>query len=134
MRLVDPGPGELLDRLTILGLKIKAATDRGLETKHFTEEREQIVHLLYGWSLVSSVYKEREAEWTRALTDANQRVWEAIDLQRIAKKEFDTLGLARWGLKALDGNDDRAAIIREINKACSPNSVLYGEEKVPAAG
>lgn len=120
MRLIDPGPGELLDRETILGLKIKAASAVGKQTAHFEHELTGIRERLDPFRVALKPL----SVWADALLSVNQLIWEAIDNLRAAG---DDQSAAHWGRKALYGNDKRAIMIHKINEECG---VSNGQEKV----
>lgn len=122
MRLINPGPGELIDRETILQLKINAATDAGKPASHFLAELEAIQKL-------SRPFRRSGEEWEAwllSMTNINIRVWQAIDNLRATGTD-DFRAAAYWGREALYGNDDRAQLIHEINAACGVES---GREKL----
>ena len=43
MSFLDPGPGDLIDRLSILNLKIAHGQEAGKDTHHFATERQAIL-------------------------------------------------------------------------------------------
>lgn len=120
MRLIDPGPGEFLDRETILLLKIKAAGERGRDSAHFESELEGV-----RLRLLRFIGHDRWAEWHAALTRINDGIWHNIDNLRDNAGNSDAA--AFFGLEALYGNDQRAALIQEINRECG---MVVGEEKI----
>jgi len=122
MRMIDPGPGELLDRTTILNLKIAAGHVAGKPTGHFESELEKIELLLDKFKSGNDSW----TSWIEALSQVNRRVWVAIDRLREAALG-DTPGAAFWGLEAMYGNDERMLLIQEINRACGQPAA---EEKI----
>lgn len=128
MRLIDPGPGELLDRETILELKIEAAEKRGLPIEHFLAERSSVLELLasaFGKSIIQDAITWKE--WRDQLLHINQRVWIATDEHHKAVEQGSVDRCAHWGTEALLGNDERGALIHKINDACG---VKNGQEKI----
>lgn len=121
MRLIDPGPGELLDRFTILDLKLRYAKG---STWHWIDEQAVIGAKLLA---IRRQFPEEYEQWERDLHAVNEVVWFAVDAIREAEERSDTAAVAHWGLKALHGNDDRAAIIHRINTACG---LVNGPEKI----
>lgn len=121
MRLIDPGPGELIDRETILVLKIKAASAVGKPTAHFEHELAGIRERLEPFRVALKPL----SVWADALLSVNQLVWVAIDKLRAAGED-DQLA-AHWGRNALYGNDERAKMIHKINEECG---VSNGQEKI----
>ncbi len=107
MRLIDPGPGELIDRLTILELKL--ATCPRSQEDHFMWEREQIFVLL-ALRRIPKLDAER-----RELAEINRTIWDAIDELRGAK---DDATAAHFGRLAMQSNDRRAEVIETINRLC----------------
>jgi len=122
MRLIDPGPGELLDRATILNIKIAAGHAADRPTGHFESELEKIELRLEPFRSGNNSW----TPWAEALSHVNRRVWVAIDRLREAALG-DVPGAAFWGLEALYGNDERALLIQEINRACGQPAA---EEKI----
>ena len=123
MRLINPGPGELLDRKTILRLKVDAAYERQKPISHFEEERFEIVRRLHAFEDQKPV---EMVDWEERLLEVNRRIWVAIDELRASASGYPATA-AHWGLEAMRGNDRRAQIIHEINAAFG---VADGAEKV----
>jgi len=122
MRLIDPGPGELMDRETILVKKIAAMAMAGKPTDHFAEELIKIQE-----RFTKSSYRLDPGEhliYRKALSLVNGRIWDAIDNLRASKTDFDA---AHWGRTAMYGNDERARLIAELNAKCG---FSVGQEKV----
>lgn len=124
MRLINPGPGEYLDRKTILDLKIAAARQRGIEHLHFDREWSACMERLEAYR---KLHSDKWDGWERSLADVNRLVWDAIDEQRLAEKEGDEAAEAQWGRTALHGNDLRGKLIHEVNRHFG---ALQGAEKI----
>ena len=106
---VEISLGELVDKVTILAIKLEKIGDPG-KLKNIRKE-----HGLLHREMVSSGIAETSPEYIR-LIEINRKLWEIED--RIREKEsaksFDEefITLARG---VYFNNDDRAAIKREIN-------------------
>ncbi len=122
MRLIQPRLGELLDRLTILRLKIQ----HGKETTHFRWEFAQIILLV-----------EERSEWlappTRAQMEAleeqlagvNKAIWRSEDEVRGFRERYlevpfpltstDADAAAKAGFQSQQLNDRRSQLIHQIN-------------------
>lgn len=123
MRLIEPGPGEYLDRVAILRLKIAAtqAADRPCSG------------LLVELKKISRIVKEQVPRSCEAEVAAkqdqlfwlNRRVWDFVDwMHNPSAADRD---MATWARKTIDLNDRRAELISEINVLCKFSP---GEEKL----
>lgn len=126
MRLIDPGPGELFDRRSILLLKIAASEQAHTPGAHFIAELLAITDRLTA-CLPDSVSLAQHNEWLADLSRVNATIWRAIDELRAAEARHDTEAMAHYGLQALHSNDARATLIARINTACG---VAHGPEKL----
>jgi|SRR6266850_7744833 len=121
MRLIDPAPGEVIDRITILQLKIiRAQTDPkcGLRStttgSHWQEEVNALMLRLQGWSL--------RLEWFSSfleLAAVNGLLWQAMDRMdgyRASYTDQDIPDVAALGLQIYSLNTRRANIVSEINQ------------------
>ena len=124
--MVEVAPGELIDKITILEIKLKNIKD---ETKLTNVRRE--------YEILMETFRENVEETSdlRALIDelqeANMRIWEIEDeirdLERAGDFGDQFVAVARSVYRS---NDRRAATKRKINELL--NSVLI-EEKSYAA-
>ncbi len=116
MRLLNPSPGELLDRRTILHLKIEAGRQRQLDVGHFREELESIEAALADW-LRRNAGADRQAyeAAARELADVNRQLWRAEDeVRQLPRSERDRLAeLAKW---IPELNDRRADLVQRVNR------------------
>jgi hypothetical protein len=135
MKLLDYGLGEVLDRLSILALKISHAADLGKPVDHFTRERSKL--LVQATTRVTGKVFECYAE----LAVVNARIWQGEDSLRGLRKiagvslslsadEAQAALATAFELQHL--NDRRAALIGEINRAAGDD--VGGEEKVHVDG
>ena len=124
MRLIDPGPGELLDRLTILNLKIEACQKKAITPQAFERERKKIEEILLKWSneLKSQVEVGEVAKLQDQLQAVNGQLWLAEDDVR-ATPELQAMKLARLAKWIPRLNDRRADVIAKIN-------AKYGAETI----
>ena len=126
MLLVEVAPGELIDKITILEIKLKNIKD---ETKLANVRRE--------YKILMEIYRANieETDALRALIDelrdANSRLWdiedEIRDLERVQDFGDTFVALARSVYRS---NDRRAAMKREINVLLNSNII---EDKSYAA-
>jgi len=127
MRLMQPSPGELIDRMTILVLKIKHS-----DRQEFRDEKESLHKYLASkdWVIPNELHQE--------LSTINTKLWSLEDEQRqlISKAESDVEEesndfhqFSRNAIKIVRLNDARAETVRKINVACGIDSM----EKLHAA-
>ena len=114
--------GELVDKITILELKITHATDpRALE--HVQHELDQLLKLLEQHQLIDTV-----AELRAQLKDINAELWDTESFKRRCEREQTFLdGFVVAARNVYIKNDVRARIKRQINDLCNSNIV---EEKI----
>ena len=116
MGLVNPTPGELVDRKTILHLKIEAGRRKQVDVTHFQQELEMIEAALADW-FAKHVGADRSAceEATRGLADINQQLWHAEDeVRALPRSERERLAELAKLIPAL--NDGRAALVQQVNR------------------
>lgn len=119
MNLLNPSPGALWDRLSILRLKIKGARARSLPHDHFLKEQDLLLEALSHFPLPFD---------SKALGEVHEKLWEATDLHR----EYMVLGCdAQEGLTLLkllwDLNQERYRLISKIDLSLG---TYEGREKV----
>jgi protein subunit release factor A len=114
---IDASIGEVVDKLTILDIKLEKMTDQQ-KLKNIRKEHELLEKELSKIKITSD-----SAEF-KNLREVNERLWEIEDKIRIkeAKKEFDE-GFVKLARSVYFENDKRAEIKREIN-------LKYGSELV----
>ncbi len=116
MRLIRPSPGELLDRKTILYLKVDAGRQRQMGVAHFEEELKMIEAALADW-FGKNPGADRRAyeEAARELADVNRKLWIAEDeVRELARSAKDRLAeLAKW---IPELNDQRADLVQRVNR------------------
>ena len=109
--LVAISPGELLDKITILRIKVARIVDAG-----------KVANVRLELDLLEKTWQDSGcaafdvAHDERALQDVNERLWDVEDLirEKEAKQTFDRefIDLAR---AVYVSNDERAAIKKRIN-------------------
>lgn len=109
MSLLHPTLGELLDRLTILDLKVEHAPER----QHFHQEREAIRDAILRRFLNEDLLS--------ALVVVNRRLWNCNEIIAVGEPTLD-LGRKMWEL-----NLERNRLIEAINMAAGE---YVGPEKV----
>lgn len=134
MSLLKPTLGEIVDRLTILTLKIEAAANDPNRLATFIEEqvglRKQVIQLT---SNLPVTYEAALGEHTRQLAQVNKRLWDMEDeireLRGKAKQSIvDLTDMERERVAVLafsipDVNDVRANLIRSINQLLGVSTV-----------
>lgn len=116
MRLIKPSPGELLDRKTILRLKIEAGGRQQLDVAHFKEELELIETALSDW-LQKGAGADRKllADAEKELAAVNQKLWHAEDeVRQTPRSERDRLAELAKLIPEL--NDYRALLVHRVNR------------------
>ncbi len=117
MRLIDPGVGEIVDRLSILALKILFGGEANKDVAHFQRERTALLAKIRG--------RDATGPWfhlTFELSAVNAALWHAEDDLRIlrtgaANPSVDvvtTVAMLAFRIQAL--NDTRADLVAAINK------------------
>lgn len=135
MRLLNPSPGELFDRLSILELKIRFGQKKGVDTSHFAAEKLSIEQALREWeqSLIEDMYGLGDEAWDakqaeinqnrNALAAVNALLWEAEDSvralsdEKVAELAYLAKQIAKW-------NDARSSHVHCLN-------TLYGADSGP---
>ncbi|MGH9789533.1 MAG: hypothetical protein ACRD4U_12615 [Candidatus Acidiferrales bacterium] len=120
---MSPSPGELVDRKTILHLKIAAGERKKVEVGHFQKELELIEAALAEWFRKSDG-ADRGAydQATRGLAQVNQQLWHAEDeVRALASSERDRLAALAKRIPEL--NDRRAELVRQVNRVFGVDQV-----------
>ena len=121
-RQLNPSVGEMLDRCSILELKMKAAADKRLELKHFTDEfieLQKVVSSKINATPVSfdfSMYEKHKDE----LSMVNKKLWNYEDEVRALPRVSDStpdqiLRAAQLRELITDLNDCRADLVAKLN-------------------
>lgn len=123
MRLVNYGLGEILDRLSILALKISYGADTGADLSSFGRERAALLPKVNGRASAGKAF-----ELYCELAVVNARLWQAEDAlrelrdqARVADDGGASLAPAlaplgfRLACRIQQLNDQRAEIIRVVN-------------------
>src|SRR5574341_2558685 len=113
---MNPSPGELVDRKTILHLKIEAGRRKQVEVGHFQKELELIEAALADWFGKHAGADRRACDAiTLDLADANQQLWRAEDeVRALPRSERDRLAELAKLIPEL--NDRRAALVQQVNR------------------
>lgn len=126
-RLINPGLGDLCDRLTVLSLKILHGAEQGRETKHWETEHASLLAQLRGRELTGPWFAD-----LLGLGATNAALWHAEDDLRTLRQQgtfgsvesYGPAGMVAFRIQAL--NDQRAALIHSINKLAGDDR---GQEK-----
>ena len=123
MGLMNPSPGELVDRKTILHLKIAAGGRKNAGVGHFQKELELIEAGLADWFRKSSGADRRAYDAaTQGLAEVNQKLWHAEDEVRVLpRSERDRLAELAKLIPEL--NDRRAELVRQVNRVFGVDQV-----------
>jgi len=111
MILAPISTGELIDKITILEIKLSLITDQD-KLKNIKLELEQLVQI-FGSKLNDD---DRLTELKNQLYDVNQELWHVEDYKRKCEQDqFFGESFVQASRKVYLKNDLRAAIKREIN-------------------
>jgi hypothetical protein len=130
-RLINPGTGEILDRLSILSLKIlHAGLLAGRDVDHFRNERNALLVTLRGKNGFAAWFDEYQQ-----IGAVNAALWYAEDELRdwrlkvnsgdVYKETDRAVRVCAFRIQAL--NDERARLIHAIN---TKTGEQYGQEKL----
>lgn len=116
-RLVNPGAGEVADRLTILELKILTATELGRDRDHWETERTVLLTKIHARTLNAAWF-----DAVLALAAVNGMLWHAEDDLRAWRSpdhvytmaDLDQIRILAFRIQSL--NDRRADLVHQINK------------------
>ncbi len=112
-RLIRFGLGEIVDRLTILALKL--AHDVG-DTDSFDTERRELI------SLIKPNDAGTVPEWSD-LANVNNQLWMAEDKMRAYRERklllttHDHFDISELGMRCQELNDERSQLIASINQS-----------------
>jgi hypothetical protein len=109
MKLINPGSGEVSDRLTILTLKILTGTEQEKEIAHFEQERSALLTKIHARTL--------NAMWFDAYTElagVNALLWHAEDDLRAWRARWEDRGPDSSGLSGGPGSGYKAATAEQI--------------------
>ena len=130
-RLINYGPGEASDRLTILTLKILVGTEKGLNVQHFQTEQTALLQQIRSRTLNGAWFEQ-----VLELAAVNGQLWQAEDELRSHRErgrqhrdyiegvQGDVVILA-FRIQSL--NDRRAELVQQINRDVGETS---GMEKI----
>lgn len=130
-RLVNIGVGEIVDRLTILALKILYAGQQGKTLDHFEQERNALLTMLRGRTLNGAWF-----EHILSLGAVNGALWQTEDALRgyraddkggVVAKEALWEDAANCAFRIQELNDQRAGLVEAINKLTGDH---LGSEKL----
>ena len=111
MILAPISTGELIDKITILEIKLSLITDED-KLKNIRLELEQLIHI-FGTDLNDD---DRLTELKNQLYEINQELWHVEDYKRKCEQDqFFGEPFVQAARKVYLKNDQRAAIKREIN-------------------
>lgn len=123
MGLMNPSLGELVDRKTILHLKIAAGERKNVKVAHFQKELELIEAALADW-LRKTAGADRHAydAATHGLAEVNLKLWHAEDeVRALERSQRDRLAELAKLIPEL--NDRRAELVRQVNRVFGVDQV-----------
>ena len=132
-RLVNIGVGEIVDRLTILALKVLYAEQQSKPAEHFVQERNALLVMLRGRELNAGWFEHalglgavNAALWQTEdeIRDARRRHVEVVADPKELQQLVDTVQIA---FRIQELNDERARLVETINKATGDH---LGAEKL----
>lgn len=131
MRLLNPSPGYVVDRLTILALKIEAAEKAKLNLVPFLAEKNSLEEYLRNWEQgviedfsiygddkVMEERLEKINKYKNGLLAVNSLIWEAQDTVR-SIPDIELTKLAFMAKRHAKLSDARMEMVQELNE-------LYG--------
>lgn len=126
MLLFDPTPGQLIDRISILVLKKKAAINKGRPVEALLQELTRCHEVLTEKEKLIQRDQEKEILYQKLYQDLSNRIgvqWEYENHVRECIKELKAVDTLEALTQAADlfidcyqGNDDRARLVKEIDK------------------
>lgn len=132
MALLNPGCGEIVDRLTILSLKVLYGEAAGKSVAHFVNERNGLSVKLKGRELNGAWFEQ-----VLQLGAVNAALWARTDEQRRYLDQYHepwtkerTLAAAECGVAIMRLNDERARLVRQINELSGDLPKDAGLEKL----
>jgi len=124
MRLLSPSPGEVIDRMTILDLKIQVSGKKGTDAGQFLAEKASLENFMEHWDRLLKEDDQSPETYDSiriaktGLVAVNSLLWDAEEQVRILP-ETEMVQLAQLAKRIAKLNDSRSALVREI-------SSLYG--------
>jgi predicted nucleic acid-binding Zn-ribbon protein len=136
MSVLQPTVGELVDRRTILALKIHHGHKAGVDTAAWLAEQAEIEkHLSSRTAQFTAEQRQLLSRLSGTLQSINASLWAAEDEVR-ALAESEVAPLAALAKRIARLNDQRAQAVRELNRLAGENSAgnekIYGAAKPPA--
>lgn len=120
MSLLHPTPGEIIDRISIVGLKAIAYKKSGRRTESLDSEAMELIISLDSFGPISNEVERLRHE----LTEINSLLWGCEDEVR---KSYGALSVFSIAKNISHLNDKRNMLVRAINEAYG---IEPGEEKV----
>ena len=112
MRVLNPGPGEVVDRLTIVARKIVEGKEKA---EHFHKEMEELFHWWENRSF--GEVNEGFAKAAYLLAAVNAALWQLEDKVREFRegRPPGTADFSQLAFRIQQLNDRRAELVKEIN-------------------
>ena len=132
MSLIAPTPGEILDRLSILALKIPVFQEKEIFAAHLEAEKSGLEEKMFDWDnilraqMADQITWDMLAEQRNTLAAVNAILWQAEDDVR-STSQNDSFKLASLCLRIAKMNDARSRAIRRMNELYGADA---GQEKI----
>jgi len=123
MSLLKPTPGECMDRLSILVIKVTKFKEKELNPSHFELEATEIKKYL-SMKYPGVVKSDHYHSFMGKLIALNWELWHLIDRQHENAPDSVYVGWARQTVRL---NDERMKLIKDINESFG---VHQGQEKL----
>jgi hypothetical protein len=135
--LLEPEIGEVLDRMSILQLKLNVGMRKNVPTASWEEELRVLDNYLQrkiqGYQRTATSFSNDQFSNANArLGIVNAKLWEAEDRIRVYRKagsltDSEKMELGEFGLRIADLNDVRAQLVNELNQmfGVSANTKMY---------
>ena len=123
MSILSPSPGEVIDRISILHLKIKARNGRRMHVSPMMAELAALNGYLLSWNgACKNVEELRKSSYA-----LNEEIWKLEDEVR-SLPSTAVLDLAKVAKKIAEKNDQRMKLVAEIDRAFGWNELA--DEKI----
>ena len=123
MSILSPSPGEVIDRISILHLKIRARNGRRMNVSPMMAELAALNGYLLSWNGVCKNVEElRKSSYA-----LNEELWKLEDEVR-SLPSTAILDLAKVAKKIAEKNDQRMKLVAEIDRAFCWNELA--DEKI----
>jgi len=137
--LLNPSPGEIFDRMTILRLKIAFGTVKGRTTKAWEDEQAELSKLIKVASIeIANIFervKEQIDDKVEELYGTNLIIWKLEDkLRALPECDICTTAeledIAKTAKGIAKANDRRMELVRDLNNLFNQPNSATGAVKI----